>query len=248
MKKVELIPLVGIPKVKPGDNIPSLIIKAIKRKKIVLNKTDLIVIAHKIISISENRFVDLSSVKVTKKAKLLSQKTGKSDELCQLILDNSKRVIKSKKGLIIAENNLGVITANAGIDQSNINKKDSAVLLPLNPNISAKRISKEIHKETKKDIGIIVSDSIGRPWRYGLTQIAIGSYGVSPIRKYKKDIYKNPLYDTDVAIIDEISSAAGLLMEKDIGVPVVLIRGYNYQRSTRTPSILLRSDKNDIFK
>jgi coenzyme F420-0:L-glutamate ligase/coenzyme F420-1:gamma-L-glutamate ligase len=248
MKKVELIPLGGIPKVKPGDDIPSLIIKAIKRKKIVLNRTDLIVVAHKIISIAENRFVDLSSIKATKKAKLLSQKTGKSDELCQLILDNSKRVIKSKKGLIIAENNLGVITANAGIDQSNINKKDSAVLLPLNPNISAKRISKEIHKETKKDIGIIVSDSIGRPWRYGLTQIAIGSYGVSPIRKYKKDIYKNPLYDTDVAIIDEISSAAGLLMEKDIGVPVVLIRGYNYQRSIRTPSILLRSDKNDIFK
>ena len=248
MKKVELIPLKGIPKIKPGDNIPSLIISALRRKKITLSGNDLIVIAHKIISISENRFVSLSSQKVSKKAELLSQKTGKSKEICQLILDNSTRVIKSKKGVIITENKLGVITANAGIDQSNIDEKDAVVLLPLNPNASARRISKAIHKETKKDIAIIISDSIGRPWRYGLTQISIGSYGILPIKKYKKDIFKNPLYDTDIPIVDEIASAAGILMEKDIGIPVVLIKGYNYSNSNKNSSVLLRSDKNDIFK
>ena len=246
MKKVELIPLEGIPKIKPGDNIPSLIISALRRKKITLSGNDLIVIAHKIISISENRFVSLSSQKVSKKAELLSQKTGKSKVICQLILDNSTRVIKSKKGVIITENKLGVITANAGIDQSNIDEKDAVVLLPLNPNASARRVSKAIHKETKKDI--IISDSIGRPWRYGLTQISIGSYGILPIKKYKKDIFKNPLHDTDIPIVDEIASAAGILMEKDIGIPVVLIKGYNYSNSNKNSSVLLRSDKNDIFK
>ena len=104
MKKVELIPLKGIPKIKPGDDIPSLIISALRRKKITLSGNDLIVIAHKIISISENRFVSLSSQKVSEKAELLSHKTGKSKEICQLILDNSIRVIKSKKGVIITEN------------------------------------------------------------------------------------------------------------------------------------------------
>lgn len=122
------------------------------------------------------------------------------------------------------------------------------VLLPLNPNASARRVSKAIHKETKKDIAIIISDSIGRPWRYGLTQISIGSYGILPIKRYKKDIFKNPLYDTDIPIVDEIASAAGILMEKDIGIPVVLIKGYNYSNSNKNSSVLLRSDKNDIFK
>ena len=144
MKKVELVPLQGIPKVKPGDNVSSFIIRALRRKKIVLSDNDLIVIAHKIISISENRFVSLSSVKVSKKAKLLSQKIGKPEELCQLILDNSRKVIKSTNDVIITENKLGVITANAGIDQSNIDKKDAVLLLPINPNISARRISKAI--------------------------------------------------------------------------------------------------------
>ena len=248
MKKVELVPLQGIPKVKPGDNVSSFIIRALRRKKIVLSDNDLIVIAHKIISISENRFVSLSSVKVSKKAKLLSQKIGKPEELCQLILDNSRKVIKSTNDVIITENKLGVITANAGIDQSNIDKKDAVLLLPINPNMSARRISKAIYKETKKDIGIIISDSIGRPWRLGLTQVSIGSYGILPIKKYKKDIYKNSLYDTDIPIVDEIASAAGILMEKDIGIPVVLIKGYNYIKSNKNSNILLRSDKNDIFK
>ena len=120
--------------------------------------------------------------------------------------------------------------------------------MPLNPNKSAKMISEDIYKNLKKNIGVIISDSIGRPWRHGLTQISIGSYGVKSLRKYDKDIYGKPLHDTDVPVVDEVASAAGLLMEKDLGVPVVLIRGYNYQKSKRGSNVLLRSDKNDIFK
>ena len=245
---MNLIPLTGIPKVKVGDEISTLIIKSIKRKKIKISKNDLIVIAHKIVSISENRFVELNKVKVGKRAISLSKKIGKSKEFCQLILDNSKKIIKIKKGVIITENRLGIITANAGIDQSNINKKDFCLLLPLNPNATARKISQAIYQETGKKLGIIISDSVGRPWRHGLTQISIGSFGISPIKKYKKDLFKNNLYDTEVPIVDEIASAAGILMEKDIGIPVVLIKGYNYMKSNKDSNILLRSGENDIFK
>ena len=248
MNSMNLIPLTGIPKVKPGDEISTFIIKSIKRKKIKISKNDLIVIAHKIISISENRFVELNKVKVGKRAISLSKKIDKSKEFCQLILDNSKKIIKIKKGVIITENRLGIITANAGIDQSNINKKDFCLLLPLNPNASARKISRAIYEETGKKLGIIITDSVGRPWRHGLTQISIGSFGISPIKKYKKDLFKNNLYDTEVPIVDEIASAAGILMEKDIGIPVVLIKGYNYMKSNKDSNILLRSGENDIFK
>ena len=248
MNSMNLIPLTGIPKVKPGDEISTFIIKSIKRKKIKISKNDLIVIAHKIVSISENRFVELNKVKVGKRAISLSKKINKSKEFCQLILDNSKKIIKIKKGVIITENRLGIITANAGIDQSNINKKDFCLLLPLNPNATARKISQAIYQETGKKLGIIISDSVGRPWRHGLTQISIGSFGISPIKKYKKDLFKNNLYDTEVPIVDEIASAAGILMEKDIGIPVVLIKGYNYMKSNKDSNILLRSGENDIFK
>ena len=248
MNNINLIPLTGIPKVKVGDEISTLIIKSIKRKKIKISKNDLIVIAHKIVSISENRFVELNKVKVGKRAISLSKKIDKSKEFCQLILDNSKKIIKIKKGVIITENRLGIITANAGIDQSNINKKDFCLLLPLNPNATARKISQAIYQETGKKLGIIISDSVGRPWRHGLTQISIGSFGISPIKKYKKDLFKNNLYDTEVPIVDEIASAAGILMEKDIGIPVVLIKGYNYMKSNKDSNILLRSGENDIFK
>ena len=240
---MNLIPLTGIPKVKPGDEISTFIIKSIKRKKIKISKNDLIVIAHKIVSISENRFVELNKVKVGKRAISLSKKIDKSKEFCQLILDNSKKIIKIKKGVIITENRLGIITANAGIDQSNINKKDFCLLLPLNPNATARKISQAIYQETGKKLGIIISDSVGRPWRHGLTQISIGSFGISPIKKYKKDLFKNKLYDTEVPIVDEIASAAGILMEKDIGIPVVLIKGYNYMKSNNC--LLYTSDAAD---
>tara|TARA_B100001996_G_scaffold373776_1_gene351615 strand:- start:1592 stop:2338 length:747 start_codon:yes stop_codon:yes gene_type:complete len=248
MKKVELIPLLGVPKVKPNDNISLLILEALKRKKINLHNNDVIVIAHKIVSIAENRFVDVASVVPKRKAILLSKKTSVSPEMCQLIIENSKKIIKYKKSLIISENNLGIITANAGIDGSNIRDEKSVILLPVNPNKSAMRIAHGINKNSKRNVGIIISDSVGRPWRYGLTQISIGSFGVLPIKKYKKDLYGRSLYETEVPIIDELASAAGLLMEKDIGVPVVLIRGYNYKKSKKDSNILLRSDKNDIFR
>ena len=157
------------------------------------------------------------------------------------------KIIKISKNFIITKDKNGIIAANAGVDQSNLKYSDRALLLPKNPNKSAKRISLEIEKRFKKSIPVIISDSVGRPWRNGLTQIAIGSYGIKSIIKYDKDLYNKRLYDTDIPLVDEISSAAGLLMIKNAGIPVVIIRGYNYIPVKQGLKNIVRSEKNDVF-
>ncbi len=248
MRKIELIAIKKMPKINPGDNLSSKILLALNRQKIKLKKTDILVVAHKIVSIAENRFVNLDNYKATEKARRLSKKTGKSDKICQLILDNSTEILKVSKGFVVSRNPLGIVSANSGIDQSNIYKKNLALLLPKNPNKSAKNISLEIAKKTSVNVPIVVSDSIGRPWRQGLTQISIGSYGILPIKRYKKDMYGKALKDTIIPIVDELASSAGLLMEKDSGIPVVLIRGYNYSLSRLNSGALLRRESDDVFR
>jgi len=248
MNKIEIIPLKKIPVVKIGDDITNLISTAMDSQRIKLKEKDIIVIAHKIVSISEDRFVKLKNYNVTKQARKLSKQTGKSDKICQVIIDNSKKIIKVAKGFVITENKLGIVTANSGIDESNIKGNDLALLLPKNPNTTAKKISLKILKERKLNIPVLISDSVGRPWRYGLTQISIGSYGIAPIKTYKKDLYNKTLYDTQVPIVDELSSMAGILMEKDIAIPVVIIRGYNYPLSRLGSQVLSRVRKDDVFR
>ena len=248
MKTIEIIPINHIPKINVDDDIPSIIFKALKSQKIKLKEKDILVIAHKIVSISENCFFNLDDCKVTDKAKRLSVRIKKNQRVCQVILDNAKRVIKISKGVIITENKLGVVTANSGVDQSNIESDKMVLLLPKDPNKSAKNISASIKRKTNLKIPVIISDSVGRPWRHGLSHIAIGSFGIKPIKQYKKDLYRNKLNDTDVPVIDELASAGGILMEKNAGIPVVLIRGYNYDISAANARVLLRGKQDDIFR
>ena len=247
MKSIEIVPINNFPIINKGDSISESIINVIKRNKLSLKKNDILVIAHKIISISEGRIIKLSDVKISNKIKKISKKIKKSPEITQLIFNESEKIIKISKNFIITKDKNGIIAANAGVDQSNLKNSDHALLLPKNPNKSAKRISLEIEKNFKKSIPVIISDSVGRPWRNGLTQIAIGSYGIKSIIKYDKDLYNNRLYDTDIPLVDEISSAAGLLMIKNAGIPVVIIRGYNYIPIKQGLKNIVRSEKNDVF-
>ena len=248
MNKVELIPVLGLPSIDPGDNIPLIISQALKQNNLILNKNDILVIAHKIVSISEKRLVNIQEVKAGKKANLMAKKCKKDPKLIQLILDNAKDVLRINKDFLITRDFNGVVAANSGIDQSNYFHKDFAVLLPKNANKSAKKISLDLKKILNKDISVIITDSVGRPWRNGLTQIALGSFGIPSIIKYKKDLYDSPLFDTDIPIVDELCSSAGILMIKDKGIPVVIIRGYNYSFIKQGLRSIIRSEKNDIFK
>ena len=248
MNKVELIPVQGLPSINPGDNLPLIISQALEQNNLILNQNDILVIAHKIVSISEKRLVNIQEVKVGKKAKLMAKKCKKDPKLIQLILDNAKDVLRINKDFLITRDFNGIVAANSGIDQSNYMQKDFAVLLPKNSNKSAKKISMDIKKTLNKDVSVIITDSVGRPWRNGLTQIALGSFGIPSIIRYKKDLYNRTLFDTDIPIVDELCSTAGILMIKDKGIPVVIIRGYNYIFIKQGLRNIIRSEQNDIFK
>ena len=248
MNKVELIPVQGLPSIDPGDNIPLIISQALEQNNLILNQNDILVIAHKIVSISEKRLVNIQEVKAGKKAILMAKKCKKDPKLIQLILNNAKDVLRINKDFLITRDLNGIVAANSGIDQSNYFHKDFAVLLPKNSNKSAKKISLDLKKILNKDISVIITDSVGRPWRNGLTQIALGSFGIPSIISYKKDLYDSPLFDTDIPIVDELCSTAGILMIKDKGIPVVIIRGYNYSFIKQGLRNIIRSEKNDIFK
>ena len=216
MRQLNIFALEKIPLIIPGDNLAKIIFNALKKSKLVIQDGDVFVIAQKIVSKAENRYVTLNEILPSKRASVLAQKTDKDPRLVELILRESKKVVRFRKGVIVVENKLGFIHANAGIDRSNI-ESDSlntrVLLLPKNPDLSAKQLQKELSKILLKKIGIIINDSTGRAWRNGIVGIAIGCSGVSVLSDLRgqKDLYGKTLEVTEVGIADELASSASIL-------------------------------------
>ena len=222
--------------------------------KLIINSTDIcdgdiIVIAQKIISKHEGRIVELSTVKPSLLAEGISSQYNKDPHIVELILSESKRIIRMKNGLIIVETNHGFICANAGIDESNV-VDGFATLLPLNSDKSAELIRTKILNETGKNTAIIISDTFGRPFRMGQTNCAIGLSGLNPILDYSGtlDSFNRILRVTAIAIADELSAAAELVMEKTKKCPVSIIRDYSYDFANSTIDDVLRPENEDLFK
>ena len=222
--------------------------------KIIINSTDIVdgdilVIAQKVISKQEGRIVDLSSVKTSLLSEGISSQYNKDPRIVELILSESKRIVRMKSGLIIVETNHGFICANAGIDESNV-ADGFATLLPLNSDKSAKLIRNKILDETGKNIAIIIADTFGRPFRMGQTNCAIGISGLNPILDYSGtlDSFDRILRVTAIAIADELSAAAELVMEKTKKSPVVIIRNYPYDLMDKSIDDLIRPENEDLFK
>ena len=242
-----------MPEIKASDNIPELIIDCLRKNKEQLIDNDILIVTQKIVSKSENRVINLKSITPNRKALNLSESLKKDARLIQLILNESKSIIKldKKRGIIITENNNGHISANSGIDLSNIKGEDNASLLPKNPDASAKRIHDDfINKLSLNNIGIIISDTFGRPWRVGQTNISIGSYGINPFVNYinKKDAYGEQLNSTNICLVDELAGGAEILMGKTINVPVVIVRGLNFEFSEVGSDEILREKDKDLFR
>ncbi|MBL1141082.1 MAG: coenzyme F420-0:L-glutamate ligase [Proteobacteria bacterium] len=241
-----------IPLIKPNDNLEKIILSALFASGIKLENNDIIAIAQKIISKAEGRLVDLATVKPSEKAIKLAQEINKDPRQIELVLSEAKEIIAVKPGVIIVEHHSGVILANAGIDHSNVEgSKEIVCLLPKDANQSAKRLKKEIEALCKKQIGIIITDSIGRPWRKGTTGVAIGSAGVETIRDLRgdKDMFGRELMVSETANADSLASAACLLMgEGDDATPVVLIRGVTTVMSDQDTRQLLRPKDEDMFR
>jgi coenzyme F420-0:L-glutamate ligase / coenzyme F420-1:gamma-L-glutamate ligase len=248
----------NIPLIKPNDDLANIILHALSSSGYELENNDIIAIAQKIVSKSEGRLVDLATVNPSEKAIKLAEEINKDSRQIELVLSESKEIIAVKPGVIIVEHRTGVILANAGIDHSNVAsstdgavKKEIVSLLPKDSNKSAKRLKKEIETQCKKQIGILITDSIGRPWRMGTTGVALGSAGVETIRdlRFDKDIFGRELLVTETADADSLACAACLLMgEGDDATPVVLIRGYETVISDQDTRQLLRPKDEDMFR
>ena len=209
---------------------------------------DIIVIAETLISKLEGNILKKEDIKPSKEAIELAQKLGKEPEIMQVILDEAKEIVKIGNGFIITETKHGFVCANSGVDESNVN---GIKPLPKNPDESAEKIRKEIEKITKKKVGVIISDSVGRPFRKGAVGIAIGVSGILALwdRKGEKDLFGRELKTTEVAIADELASMANVVMgEADEGIPVVIIRGANVPFGNGRGKDLIRPKEEDVFR
>ena len=221
-----------MPLIKPGQDLSKEIIKAISSESIEVDDGDVIAIAQKIVSKSENRYLDISLLSPSDEAITLSKQIDKDPKFIQAILNESKKVVRYRMGVLIVEHKLGFIHANAGIDRSNIDQEqDIVLLLPEDPDASAKAISKSLSKFFTKNISVIITDTMGRPFRNGIVGFTIGSHNIECLldERGKKDLYGNKLRVTQIGIADELAAASSLLMGQAAQKkPVILIKGYQF--------------------
>jgi coenzyme F420-0:L-glutamate ligase / coenzyme F420-1:gamma-L-glutamate ligase len=249
MKRIEIFGLDGIGEVGAGDSIGRLIVDACSRNNVVLEPDDVLVIAQKIVSKSEGRLLRLGDVMVSDYARELSRELDKDPALIQLILGESRRIVRKGGRAMIVETHHGFICANAGVDCSNVGL-GKAALLPKNPDASARRIRAEIQELVGASPATIISDSFGRAWRVGTADVAVGISGIKPIKDERgtKDRYGYELRAAVAAIADEIASAAELVMRKKEGVPVVVVRGCEIEKEEGSVKDLLRPEAEDLFR
>ncbi|MDW0247202.1 MAG: coenzyme F420-0:L-glutamate ligase [Nitrososphaeraceae archaeon] len=250
LSKVEIISILINDDIREGDDISNLILKSIKEKKESLKENDVIVITHKIVSKSEGRTIDLTKIIPSEESKKISSRTGKDPKLVELIISQSNEIIKIQREIIITETKHGFVCANSGIDTSNVGNSNHVVLLPVDPDKSAREIRNYIRSKTKTNVAVIISDTFGRPFRKGQVNVAIGVAGINPIKSYigDSDMYGNILRVTEIAIADEIASAAELVMGKSLRVPVTIVRGYDFSSTDASISKVTRAKKDDLFR
>ena len=239
----------GLPEVQTGHNLARLITLAASRSGITFEDGDIVVVAQKIISKAEGRVVSLGKVKPSAQAIALAKKLSSKARFIEVILRESRRVVRSDRVLIV-ETRHGFVCANAGVDHSNVRGQDLVTLLPKDPDRSARRLAEGLRKQTGKRIAVIVSDTFGRPWRLGLINVAIGASGVPALQDLRgtRDRHAKLLRATILAVADELAAASGLLMGKAAGTPAVVIRGYRYRFVEDPAARIIRSAKEDLFR
>ena len=253
-RRLELIPLQGFPAVEPGDDLARLIHEALSGNALELRDGDVLVVAQKIVSKAENRYVRLAGVTVSAEAEALAGRAGKDPRLVELILRESREVIRVRPGVIIVEHRNGYIHANAGIDRSNIRRDEAdprVLLLPRDPDASARALREGLAGRGAVAPQVIINDSVGRAWRNGTVGLAIGTAGLDPLRNQvgEKDLFGNVLEVTEPAVADELAAAASLVMGQAAeGCPVVLARGAGLRSSGKGSASLLRDRSIDLFR
>jgi coenzyme F420-0:L-glutamate ligase/coenzyme F420-1:gamma-L-glutamate ligase len=251
---VTIIALEDIPLVGPGDDLAALLIEALERVEFLPRPFDIVVVAQKIVSKAQGRFLDLAFVEPSERAIQLSAKTGKDPRLVEAILRQSSEVLRAKRGLIIVETHDGLVMANAGIDQSNLREADHGkrvLLLPQDTQASAETLKARLDAHFDAAIGVIISDSVGRAFRLGTVGLAIGAAGVPSLwdRRGEADLSGRRLEATEVGFADAVAAAAVLVMgEAAEGRPAALVRGLEWKAEARPASALVRPKSEDLFR
>jgi len=241
---LEIIPVKIEEEIEPNTNIIDLVLKST-----VINDYDILIFSQKIISKNEGRIVDLSSVNPSLLASGIASSYGKDPRLVELILSESKRIVRMQDSVIIVESNHGFVCANAGIDESNV-RDGYVTMLPEDPDQSADKLKKQIEQRTKKNTAVIISDTFGRPFRLGQANIAIGIAGMEPIIDYKgkPDTFGKILQVTAIAVADELCSASELVMGKVENCPVAIIRNFKFDFSDAKIQKIIRPKTEDLFR
>lgn len=243
----------GIPLVKKGDDLCALLIDGLNRQTLVPEDRDVLVLAQKIVSKAEGRAVHLNDVTPGQRAQTLGDEIGKDPRMVELILGESRRVVRTGPNLLIVENRNGLIMANAGIDRSNVADSDAeiALLLPLDPDASAMALHQRLSAHFGCHLAVVINDSFGRPWRSGSAGVAIGAAGLPALidMRGEADLFGTPLQHTEIAFGDEIAAAASLMMGQAAeGRPAILIRGLSWSAPDRPASGLQRAPDKDLFR
>ena len=254
MEKVQLIPIPDIPMVKPGDCLADVITSAIDGAGLVLRTNDVVVVAQKIVSKAEARYVSLEDVTPSESALALAPEVDKDPRLVEIILGESRSVLRYRPGLMIVNHKLGFVMANAGVDHSNLcpDAQDALVLLlPKDPDRSCENLKKSLDERFACEVAVIINDSVGRPWRIGTVGVALGVAGLPAVldRRGESDLFGRTLEVTQVGFADIVASAASILMgEGDEGLPVVVVRGLDWSDPATGVAPLLREPEADLFR
>jgi len=253
-REVTLTALSGIKLVERGDNLGAITVVALRDNRLVPKDGDVLVVAQKIVSKAEGRFVDIATGEPSERAIALAAEVDKDPRFVEVVLSESKRVVRHRPGLLIVEHHLGFVMANAGIDHSNVAAEDGAervLLLPVDPDGSAKALRQHLLSAFGVGIGVIISDSFGRPWRKGTVGVALGADGLPAFVDLRghPDLFGRELLVTETGFADEIAAAAGLLMgQADEAIPMVLVRGLTWSAPDVPAAVLVRPAEHDLFR
>jgi coenzyme F420-0:L-glutamate ligase/coenzyme F420-1:gamma-L-glutamate ligase len=249
-----LTPLLGIPLVRPGDDLAALLIAAIARAGLTPEKGDVLAVAQKVVSKAEGRYVDLAGVAPSPQANSLAAEVNKDPRLVEVILAESRRVVRKRPGVLIVEHRLGFTMANAGVDRSNVDPGHGAepvLLLPRDPDASAAYLRARIDARFRAPLAVVITDSWGRPWRRGTVGVALGAAGIPAVldMRGRPDLFGHALRVTQTGFADEVASAASLLMgQSDEAQPAVLVRGLTWTQPSSPAAGLVRPAEEDLFR
>ena len=249
-EELRIIPVRGIGEVRPGDEPAAIILTALAQYDQPLVDHDIVVVTQKIVSKAEGRIVDPDTFEPSHLAEMAAAQGHKDARYYEVVLRESRRIVKMDRGVLVTETHHGLICANSGVDESNVSGGQAVTLLPVDPDSSAAALRDALRQRAGADTAVIISDTFGRPWREGQVNVAIGVAGLAPLADYaeQQDGYGYTMHASLIAVADELASAAELVMGKIDAVPVAIVRGYAYQAANGSARELIRAPEKDLFR